>query len=279
MAKQQSPTPSGHGFGTYVQELRTARNMKVQDLADRAGTDRTRIWKYESGREVPKQRATMDRLAGGYTPPLNAEERRRLYESAGFRLHPEDPQPSDFARVADGLRDEWLTPTRPPVVVTDLNWTIWFASDAFASLFTTAALGAIVGRNVLEVFFEPTFGLRRALSRLAEDSEIDAFLRVTLVRFRANKLHALSEPRWRELIDRLRAHNAFAAEWKAVSRRASISSHGLLALQYLNLREGGRLIATGAPSRLDPRFYVVLYLPSDVRAATVIERVLGTQSP
>lgn len=273
MTKREPPTDSGRRFGAYVKLLREARKMKVGELAEQMGADRSRVWLCEIG-NIPKRRATLDRLADAFTPALSVDERRQLYHLAGYTVYVGDPQAEDFARVADELRAEWLSATYPPVVISDHNWRIWFASDAFARLFTQVSPAEIEGRHALEVFFDARFGLRTALGRLAESHEIDAFLRTTLDQFRANMAHAMTEPWCRAFIQRMNEHQEFATSWAVLPRRAG--GGGLLALYYLNLSQGGRLIVHGASIRTDPRFYLVLYLPTNVSAASTIERVLET---
>jgi transcriptional regulator with XRE-family HTH domain len=275
MAQQEPPTPFGQRFGAYVRQLRTARRMLVQQLAENMGADRGRVWECERG-HIPKRRATLDRLADAFTPPLSAHERRQLYQLAGYQVHVSDPRAEDFTVVADELRDQWLSASHPPIVVSDLTWKIWFANEAFARLFTTVAPAEIAGRHMVEVFFDPHFGLRHALGRLAEDREITTFLHTMLARCRRNHLHALTEPWCRTLIERMNPFEEFATAWKAVSRTASAAEGGLSALHCLNVRPGGRLVVHAVASRRDPRFFLALFLPTNVQAARIIEQTLAT---
>jgi Helix-turn-helix domain len=248
--------------------------MTQQELADTIGTHKGHISRLETARISPA-RKTVDRIAGALQ--VTPEERRELFELAGYSAPVLLPHGEDFARVMEALPHVWVPGPLPPTMIIDAFWRVWHVNDSFARLFSTVPTAELAGRHLLEVLVDVRTGIGDALDALMGDEQRDALLAASCARFKmlydGARLDG-SEREWYDgLLQRLYTLDGFSGLWTSapnppVHRR-------IVPLRALPLVTGSHLLLVGVPIAVDTRFSLIFVVPTDADSARTMEQRIG----
>jgi transcriptional regulator with XRE-family HTH domain len=270
---RRNAAPTGHvqRFSARLRRLLDERGWKQADLARAMDADRAGVSRLVNGLRAP-ERETLEKIARALDLP--PAETRRLYTAAGYEPPTMPPTRRDASPIRRLVRHEWLARPLPAAALADVYWTLWDANEAFVRLFTARARSEIVGRNSLEMWLDPRYGVHERLRRMAADEQIRTFLQSLLAGFLVRFADHAHESWYQERMDSLRQLPGVDEVLQANPARLHALAGEVAMLRSLDLLNGGRLLLASHQVRRDPRFVVVQAFAADARSASLIEELM-----
>jgi transcriptional regulator with XRE-family HTH domain len=239
---------------------RRTPGLRREEVAQLAGVGVTWYTWLEQGRDINVSTQVLDSIAR--TLRLDRTERSHLYLLAGFNTGPTEPECSAISDAHRAMLSKLLP---YPAAVLTARFDVLAYNEAYRHLVLDLDEVPLGDRNLLVLAFTyPDW-----LCRFTDSCRADAYL---VASFRAAMAGHLSDQRWTDLADRLRAESPrFAELWEhhevaGPSNRVKVIDSpraGTLRLEPVNL-----WLAPDSSRRL------VCYTPSDEETAAQLEKLV-----
>lgn len=242
--------------GEIVRVLRARRRLEQVELARACGwRDASAVSRIETDRIRPTRRTLVrlaDSLADPDVPGSAAQVRSWLFYASGIL-----PTAEEVRALGDAIPEieRW---TQPALVI-DMAWHVWRANTLFSRM-----LGLpddVIGRNFLELFFEPGGSVRGRVGEYWERGALQ-----TLRQFRAENDRRARQRWYSTLVGRLERMPDFARLWHLASPRGPEE----VAARFRQTTSIGTLALLRLPLTADPRLSVMHVVPEDAEGTLAL---------